>query len=552
MNAILSRSRGRLGLAACVLALLACGEADPPAPEKPRLAILLVIDQLGTGRLQEPLTGGFRRLLDTGRVFEDAVLDHAGAETCPGHVAVATGCHPGRSGIPGNQFVDAEGRVVYCVDDAREEVRVHGGTAGRSPRFVRVASIGDWLRESNSESRVFSVSAKDRASIIVGGRRPHAAYWLDRRGLMGFTSSRYYLDSLPEWVLAFNQDPLGEGFLRDVPETWIHETQSANDGVRVDDFPGESDRFLRTSGHPVRGEGLGESLERLYWSPFVDDVTLAFARELIEREGLGDDEHPDLLTLSLSGTDLVGHLYGPGSLEARDALQRLDRSLGEFLAFLDARQETGGYVVAMTSDHGVLPLPEWLAKTGGNRCPGSSGRVLTRDLFGRLARRLSDEFGNPPEATDRWFLRVGYYVVADHLRIQQAGVESAVAVEAAAAFFMGEPSVERVWRKSELETSNDPNPLARLFRNSFDSERSGDLLLQMYPTCLLSSYDMGTSHGTPYLYDRAVPLIFAGPGIDAGSIRSRAATVDLAPTLASYLGIDPPKDLDGVVLPLRD
>ncbi len=543
--------------AGVALALLASGTAggdggtDESVTPTPRLVLVLVVDQLRRDRLDPALPGGLGRLAREGRVFADALVDHAHTETCPGHVTILTGVHPGRAGVPGNQFVDREtGRVVYCVEDPEGRHPVIGGTDLRSPGLVRVDALGDWLRRARPEARVFAVSAKDRAAVLLGGRHPDGAYWIDSRRTGGFTTSRYYRRDLPGWVRAFNgQDGATGGFLARLPGSWVHPSSAA--GARADDFPGESPRHGATSPHPLADADPLTAVSRLLASPFVDSVTLDFSLELLRREGLGADGVPDLLAISLSATDRVGHLYGPDSQEALDNLHRVDRALGRFLDAVEREVGREGLVVVLTSDHGVMPLPEWLAATGAGACPVPGGRIDARRLLLDLDAALHREL-DPPGAPDgRWLAVAGYRFTVNRRRASSLGVPVPAVVDAARRWLEAVPAVQKVWTPEEVAARGDREPLARLYRNSWDPERGGDFEVQVLPTCLLSPFPFGTSHGTPWAYDREVPLVFRGPGIRAGRVRGAARPVDVAPTLAGLLGLPVPPGLDGRPLPLR-
>ena len=251
--------------------------------------------------------------------------------------------------------------------------------------------------------------------------------------------------------------------------------------------------------------------------------------------------------MSLSANDSVGHLYGPWSQEAQDHLARVDAALGAFLDFLEARTG-GGLLVALTADHGVLPLPEWEIAQGVSKCPVDGGRAGIRGSCSpcsagsggtsapnRLVSALAPVREQP-----------GPRSIASSLAEQGVPLEQAVA-EAKAAL-ESQPAIARAWTEAEIATAEDPT--AELYRHSFVHGRSGDLVVQVAEGCLISEYDTGTTHGTPYLYDRGVPVLFRGPGVEAGRVPGRAATIDIGPTLAGRLGIPIPADLDGRPLPL--
>jgi predicted AlkP superfamily pyrophosphatase or phosphodiesterase len=531
-----------------LLAAFAIGAAiAAPArgQETVRLVLVMVVDQLARERVGADLPGGLGRLVREGRVYTEAVLDHAMTETCPGHATVLTGRHPSHAGIPGNRFLDPEeGTSVYCVADSATAARVLGGERGRSPRNLRASTLGDWMKSADPASRVFSVSGKDRAAITLAGHSPDAAYWFHPVGEIGFTTSRYYLDRLPGWVRAFNgHDPPEDGFLSRIPSTWDHLADAGGSPQRPDDFSGESDQYRRTSGHPLRDEDLEEFAARLVASPFLDEASLDFATALVREEGLGRGSSPDLLAISFSAMDYVGHLYGPYSHESRDALRRLDLAMGRFLDFLERELGPGSILVVLTADHGVLPLPEWLEQTGGSRCPVKGGRVGVRRLGLRLMAKLHWEFSPLFSFPREWVTFAGFQLRVDRSLASRHGVAVEDVIAATRRILEAEPAIAKVWTPEQIERGEDE--FARLYRNSFDPERSGDLVVQIAPTCLVSPFDEGTSHGTPYLYDRAIPLIFWGTGIEGGRVPGTARTVDIAPTLARRLGVAPPAALDG-------
>jgi predicted AlkP superfamily pyrophosphatase or phosphodiesterase len=535
--------------AAAAAALLGAGPARAVDPAPVRLVLVVAVDQLRPDRLHAALPGGLGRLVREGRVFADAALAHGITETCPGHATMLTGRHPASAGIPANEFFADDPEVaepVYCAFDPRASALEIGGESGLSPASLRADALGDWLKRASPASRVFAVAGKDRAAIMLGGQHPDGAYWFRSGDPPGFTTSRYYREALPAWVLAWNgAAPPADGFLAALPERWEHE---ASDGARApDDFPGEATRTSRTSPHPLRDPDLGRFAEQLFLSPYLDLATLDFAERLALEEGLGRGPAPDLLALSLSATDSVGHLFGPASREAGDALHRLDLALGRFLDHLEAR--TGGaLLVALTADHGVLPLPEWLAANGEARCPEPSGRAGIRRIGLGLLAHLWWELG-PLARPGAWLHFAGSQARVDRRLARRQEVAPERAADLAKAYLESWPAIGHVWTGSEI--ASGAGELAELYRRSFVPGRSGDLVVQAARGCLLSTHDTGTSHGSPWEYDRRVPLLFRGRGVAAGTTADPAATVDIAPTLAALLGLSPPADLDGRVLLLR-
>jgi predicted AlkP superfamily pyrophosphatase or phosphodiesterase len=535
--------------AAPVIALLL---AAPGAPQSAgstsngvRLVLVLAVDQLRPDRLDASLPGGLGLLAREGRSFSEAMLAHGITETCPGHAAMLTGRHPAAAGIPSNEFFDpATGEVVYCAGDAREDALELGGLGGLSPRALRATALGDWMKEARPESRVFAVAGKDRGAIMLGGARADGAFWYRSGSPPRFTTSRYYRGALPAWVEAWNgEDAPADGFLAHLPERWEH--GPIEPALGEDDFPGEATRLSRTSPHPLRDGDLATFGEQLYLSPYLDVVTLDFARRLVEEERLGSGPAPDLLAISLSATDGVGHLYGPDSHEARDALRRLDEALGAFLSFLSERVGGGALLVALTSDHGVLPLPEWLARRGEAICPDPRARAGVRrvglGLLAHLWWRLA------PLRPAQWVRFAGAQILLRRDVAAAREVPLERVAQETRSYLESWPEIAHVW--TETEIGNGRGEIAELYRRSFVPGRSGDMVVQVARGCLVSPYDTGTSHGSPYEYDRRVPLVFFGAGVGPGVVTAPVATVDLAPTLAALLGVATPAGLDGRPLP---
>jgi predicted AlkP superfamily pyrophosphatase or phosphodiesterase len=537
------RSVGLCAPALCAL-LLATAQARA---DEPRLVLLLAIDQLAAGRIDPELPGGLGRLAREGRVYTHAVHDHATTATCPGHATMLTGRHPGPAGIPGNTYIERRsGERVYCVADDDPEARVlpvtNGGDEeakqGRSPRKLRVDGLGAWMKSVWPGSRIHAVSGKDRAAIVLGGRGADGAWWPAVASL-AFTTSGFYVAALPAWVESFNAAIPSPSL--ELPERWVH-LPEASLAPRRDDYPAESDRFGRTSGHALRDDDPAQQAERVLASPWADRLTLQFALRLVREEGLGRGEFPDLLAVGLSATDRIGHLWGPDSHEALDGLLRLDADLASFLADLEREVGAGRLLVALTSDHGVLPLPEWLAETGRSVCPVQGGR--SGALWLQLGLGWTMHWSLSPLSFPRaWAQVAGSQLTVPRDLAESRGVEVERAVAVAKSWLEARDEITHAWTVEEIQTSDDPH--ARLFRNSYDPERSGDLNLVTEPTCLISLDDGGTGHGSPHDYDREVPIVFWGPGLEPGSTDAPARTVDIAPTLARILGLEIPDGLDG-------
>ncbi len=541
-----SRSLVSLSLSLAVAAL-GCGRSEPapalPQPaahrvelpaDAPALILFLVIDQGSAAQIERwrPLLhGGLERLLEQSAWFTDAHQDHAVTETSPGHATLATGREPKSHGIIGNEWIDPEsGEEVYSVGDP---------DAGRSPHNLRGEALGDWLHEAVPTSKVFALSGKDRAAILLGGQHPDGVLWYDR-STGRFASSGYYPwgKKGPAWLDGFyRQHPPAERFgslWEPLPE--VAARAPALGAAEVDFGTVEPSR---TFPHALGGLELAPDpafYSDLYRSPFGDAYVAALAETLIAEEELGEDRAPDLLAVSFSSLDAVGHLYGPDSLEFADTLVRLDRALGELLDLVDRRLGIDRTLVVLSADHGVGSVPE--LRSAGD---APSRRAGARDelCFQRIESELEDELGpatwlHPGPFIDR------QAVAAHHLEL--------AAVEGAAAKLLDRcPGVARVWTRAELESGSPPaGPYARLFVNAFDARRSPDLLIQLEEGFVPVEPPVVATHGSPYPYDTRVPWLVRGAGIAPHRIATPVSAADVAPTLAALVGIPAPDDLDGV------
>lgn len=518
-----TRSRTRLaGLVVLVLALvLAAGRPfarqQTPAPS-PRLLLVVVIDQFRYDflpRFDSEYTGGLRRLLDGGAVFTNAYLEHYPTVTAVGHSTVLSGAIPSVSGIIGNDWFDREtGRNVSSVEDHGTQL-LGGDGIGSSPHRLLVSTVGDEMKRTRSaDTRVIGVSLKDRSAILPAGRRGDAAYWYDD-DTGAFVSSTYYFPALPAWVATFNAAAHASAFAgREWLPAW------AERPARV--LPAEPGRRLNAA---------------VYNSPFGNDLLAQFVEAAVEAEALGQRGVTDVLVVGFSPNDAVGHSYGPDSPEVRAASIAVDRTLGRLLDSLERTLGQGSVLVALTSDHGVSPVPEVLE---ASREPG--GRIRG-DFFEPIEAALDARFGEAD-----WIRgRAGTSPYLDYDVIAGHGLEAAEVRRVAADAALAIPHVARVYTRDQLLRQRAAADVidARVLRG-FHPQRSGDLEIVLDPFWIRGSTT--ATHGSPYNYDAHVPLILMGPGIAPGWYHAHVALNDLAPTLATMLGVAPPSGSVGRVL----
>ena len=496
-----------------------------------RLAVVLVVDQL---RADQPQVfdraghaGGFARFYRDGVVYDNARYGHAFTLTAPGHATIFTGMHPSQHGIVANLWYSRAERLrVESVHDT--EHREFGTGKGRSPRMLRVDTVGDWLLEAFAgRSKVVAVSGKAHAAVLSAGRLGKAFWYEPQAG--GFTTSTYYYERLPAWVAQWNA-----ASLRKVPENWPSLPVPENDGSwdETDEFERPPAGIGRSFPHPLGVPGSPPSLANLRYSPYLDEITLQFAATLLGEWRLGEDSDPDLMAISLSGTDYIGHAFGPDSLEMRDNLIRLDRALASFFSFLDETVGRDNYIVVLTSDHGIVPIPEYQAKRG---LP--AGRLGMENISREVNLGLRRHFDVDHDLIESF---AAPFVYLDFDAASSLGIDREELVATTAGLIESTPGIARAVR---IDTPGfDAGDWTPLVRNAIDAERSGDLCVVQEPGFYLHD-DAGknaTTHGSPYDYDRHVPLMAFGAAIDARRVARPVSPAAIAPTLAAFMGIPTP------------
>ncbi|MCG3120360.1 MAG: Alkaline phosphatase PafA [bacterium] len=529
-----------------VTIFLSCSRWFQPAV--PKLVVVIVVDQMRYDylvRFAGLFSGGFAKLLHEGAVFTKVHHDHAGTETAPGHATLLTGSYPSHHGIIGNNWYDrATDKSQYCVDDEASPLvtsLTETPSVGKSPRRLLRHTLGDWLKAKFPNAKVISISGKDRSAILMGGYEADAAYWFSHN-TGGFVSSRYYFEALPEWAAQWNTERranhyFGKPWEKSRPETDYFV-------AREDFFTAEGDGEHTTFPHAyvsdeevLADSSLAKIDKRFYdWlaaTPAVDALTLEFAQQALVSEKLGADATPDLLLVSLKATDLIGHAYGPLSQESEDNLLRLDTELGNFFAFLEAKVGLKNCVIALSADHGVLPLPEELRRRGFE-----SARILAAEALDEMKsveKELQQEWGFHQPIFKTYLGDVNLNnAAADSLRLSPAELRARVAVKLRSLSFVSD-----IFTSDELSATDgaDRENLV-LQRHSFQPDRGPDLTMQLKPYYLVRDNPQGTTHGSPYAYDSHVPLIFWGERFKPGRVETPHKTVDLAPTLAYLLNLD--------------
>jgi predicted AlkP superfamily pyrophosphatase or phosphodiesterase len=510
--------------------------------KKPSLIVFISVDQMRADyfeRFDHSFSGGLRKLYRQGVFYSNADLNYASSVTCLGHVTLSTGAYPKTSGIIDNEWIDPKTHTkMYCAEDTLAEA-VNGEGGGVSPVNVLTTAIGDWLHASSNQSKVFAASGKDRAAIMMGGKHPNGVFWYDRKtGRM--VSSSYYGKQTPSWVRSFNDsDWIG----RHLPAAWEKILpDSFYTVLGPDDFSAEY-HWGGSSSFPHKFSPAKKH-EQALTSPYVDFLLIDFALRAVEEEKLGQRGVPDLLCLSFSDLDFIGHAFGPNSHETFDQLIRLDGALGSLFDKLHTIVGGQNLLIVLSADHGVLPLPEYLqqfSKTAARRIMYQTGVKAKIDS---LNEAVKNEWGmGSPLFTQNGFLNyTGALAVGKDSLAVESKVRSAVhAID----------GLEEIYFRRELAgTGNSQMPYLEKFRRSFYSPRGEDYQVRFSENAIVTSGTTGTSHGSVYSYDTHVPITFWAPGIRPEKVTRKVFTVDIAPTLAKILEIPYPSSVDG--RPLED
>jgi predicted AlkP superfamily pyrophosphatase or phosphodiesterase len=505
-----------LGLA--IFASLSSIQAQAPvAPARPKLLLMIAVDQFRYDYLvkyRKDYNAGLAQLLSQGAVFTNAHYEHAPTITAVGHATMLTGASPVLSGIVANEWYEKEiGKVTTSVQDEGSELLGDNGV-GSTPKRLLVSTVADEIKMSGrGESKSIGISLKDRSAILMPGRTADAAYWFASENGSWVTST-WYMKQLPKWVADHNASRPADKFLG---KPWTPQWG----GAALRSMTSKPDTMFYSA------------VEK---SPFGHDIMVEMAQLAIDNEKLGQHAATDVLAVSFSSNDIVGHAYGPDSPEARDMSIKTDRALGQLFAYIDKKIGMRNVIVALTADHGVAPIPE---VNIARKMPG--GRVKDKEIVAAVETALTAKFG-----PGKWYVGKSpeqFYL--DPALVEQYGGPQVRAV--AAEVLRNIPHIYRVYTREQLlngQTGQDK--VGRRVANGYHATRGADLVLVLDPYYLFGA--TGTSHSTPFNYDTHVPIIFMGAGVKPGRYHQAAAVNDIAPTLATILEVEVPAGSMGRVL----
>jgi len=516
------------GVLACMTACAAVFAHASAYNGRPKLIVVLIIDQFRGDYLEryrdQFVEGGFRLFLDRGAVFTDCYYQYANTRTAPGHATLLSGAYSDGHGIMANEWWDPQRkrRVSSVEDDATQIVGVAGTARGASPRNLMASTLGDELKlASDGKSHVFGIALKDRAAVLPAGYAADGAYWIDHQSGAWVTST-YYRTELPKWASDFNSSKRTDKY-------WDRDWRDSGGNI------------LRSTAHR-KGKGDSEAgfYEVVGATPFANDYEFEFAKELILYEQLGGGPATDLLTISLSANDILGHEVGPNSPEMQAMVLATDHQLAEFFNFLGHQIGLANVWIAFSADHGIAPLPSVAAKLhlpASYVDPPAMNSQISKSLASHFPAVAGKEVLRSFDYPDAW-LNEETFTAA---KVKEEDAEHAVG-EA-----MKQAGMRGYFTRSQLAHGEAPNTqLGRKYLHSYSPEGGWYVLGVPNPFSVAGS--KGTDHAAPYTYDTHVPLAFYGLPFQLGTFRTHAEPVDLAVTFASLLGINAPSASIGRVL----
>lgn len=513
--------------ALAVLAAMVSAQATAQTPPPPKLLVVISVDQFSADLFDEyrpQFTSGLARLA-TGTVLRNGYQSHATTETCPGHSTILTGDHPARTGIISNGWANWDApradKTVYCAEDESAP----GSTSKNyrlSAAHLRVPTLGDLMKTRWPISRNIAVAGKDRAAVMMSGAHPDQRWFWDGKG---FSTDNLALQAAPGVVVRTNLAVRAE-------------LAQAQPPLQPPPFCAAKAQPIAIAGHAPVGAGAfarrAGDTDAFEASPEYDGAVLALSAALIRNMGLGKQSTPDLISIGLSATDYVGHTYGTEGQEMCLQLLSLDRDLGDFLARLDSWGID--YAVVLTADHGGQDIPERLKLHGVADAARVDPNLTPRVIGDAVAKQTG--LAGPILANVGV---IGDLYLDGHLQ----GADRAEALKAVLAAYRAHPQVAAAFSKSEIGAtpmpSGDPKAwsLIQRVRASFDPERSGDLYVVLKPNITPIGHAAGSvaTHGSPWDYDRRVPILFWRPGFRGATVDASADTVDIMPTLAALIGL---------------
>jgi len=506
---------------------------------KPRLVVGIMVDQMRWDYINQfkpyfTSQQGFLRFVNEGASCNNNLIPYIPTVTACGHASVYTGSTPAIHGVAGNQWFDnILQKTVYCVEDSTVmSLGIEGSAAGKmSPKNMWTSTIGDEMKlASNFKSKVYGISIKDRGAILPAGHSANGAFWYDSK-TGKFISSTYYGQNLPTWVTEYNgqhrvDSMYTKGWKLSLAKT-VYEANCDEDINAYESTPLGAEQ----KGFPYSlSQFIGKDYGRIANTPFGNNLVLEMAEMAIVNEQLGKDDITDLLAISFSSPDYIGHSFGPNSWETMDGYIKLDIQLAQLFASLDKQVGKNNYTVFLTADHAVQHIPAFAKK---HHLPGGliSESAIKKELNELLVKNSLD----PKMISD-----IGeYYIHFNHDLMDSLHVSQDKLVQLVTNSLEKNPGILQVVETRKAAFAAIPEALRERIVNGYSSQRSGDLFI-VTKSGYMDGYATGTTHGTLYNNDAHIPLLWYGNGIKKGQINSVNFMTDIAPTISTLLDIQMP------------
>ena len=530
-----------------ILVITSC--SLPKTKVKSKLVVLISVDQMRGDyieRFKDQMPFVYKELYDGGLNYVNTHHFHAKTTTAAGHATLATGCLPSTHGIVDNNvYVRATRKTEYSIlDTTIAFVGLDSCSLQKvSADKLKKPALGDYIKMNDSLSKSYSVALKDRSAILMGGHFANRAYWFDGQSTQ-MVSTNFYAEPFPEWVTSFRADQI---YKSEIENGWLLNTSLSplhNHLLDEDSAAYECGTFQPWFPHTLGSiDNIKESENKVgtfMWNtPYGDEFVLKFAEQLIVKNQLGADEHTDVLTIGLSAADVIGHQFGPNSLEIADYYARLDKYLEVFVTMLNEKVGKDNYILALTADHGVVPMPEFSGLTE------KAVRVESHE-FDTDMLAVDQELKQLFNLTESTFLETSYAGIEPNFELlAMHQIDSFVFLEALKSKLKNLSYVDQAYIPSDFINATDNEGYKMQFSNSYDPRFGYYVQLLCSELSLVDMRSCGTTHGTPYSYDTHVPFIIYSTSVNSEKVIKTAKTIDIAPTILGLLDIDITQKVDG-------
>ncbi|WP_179315535.1 alkaline phosphatase PafA [Winogradskyella undariae] len=541
-------------LAAALFLFIACGAQNTTTDsksqttsleitERPKLVVGIVVDQMRYDyltRFQSKFgDGGFNRMISEGFNCKNNHFNYVPTYTGPGHASVYTGTTPKIHGIIGNNWYNKETKaMVYCAsDDNVKPVGTEDEAGQMSPHRMQTTTFGDENRLfTQMQGKTIGISLKDRGAILPAGHTANAAYWFHGKDEGAWITSSFYMNELPQWVKDFNVSKKAKSYLKEwntLYDISTYTESGVDENTFEGGFKGKDKATFPYDLKKLSKENNGFDI--LKATPYGNSLTVDFAIAAVKAENLGKDQITDVLAVSFSATDYVGHNFGVNSKEVEDTYLRLDKDLERLFNYLDATVGKGEYTVFLTADHGAVDVPSYLESV---KVP--AGYVDNKDRKERFKTFLNVTYGTEAIVENI----SNNQIFLDRAKVKELGLKLSGVQDAIAMEQLSYPNISKVYTATTMSTTSFPVGVEELIENGFNQKRSGDVIL-VNDIAFISYSKTGSTHGSSSNYDTHVPLLFFGKGIKHGETFNKTIIPDIAPTISALLGISFPNGATG-------